>query len=111
MRTVFNGRKSRAAAKRGIERALSREERWVLLEEARDVAAALARRRRRPVSADDVVKYYKEKKKLNLAAMLGNAMGGLFKDQRFEATGQITLSDRIVSHANKLCTWRLRRAA
>lgn len=87
---------------RGIERAADRNGRMV--HTARQIALDICKEKG-TATMDDVMEALIEKG--HGAHCLGNAAGGIFRDKRFEFTGQWITSKRVWSRGNQLRVWRL----
>ena len=76
-----------------------------LLEVARNLAVELLQTRE-AISADDV--QFAMMSKGYAESELKNSMGALFRDKRFQWTGEFVTSQRIRANGNLLRLWRLR---
>ncbi len=89
---------------RGIELAASQRPGLVTL--AREIAVLIAAKTG-TVNADQVVAEM-VRRGYGVHA-LGNAAGAIFRDRRFEFTGDRVKSERMHSHGNEMKVWRLAR--
>lgn len=101
-REVFDGDQSKSAKVNGME--LAAENRSSDLAKARDIAVELCRKNG-TTDADEVGRVLYERHEIK---SLGPAAGSLFKDSRFEFTGERRRSTRKKNHARELKVWRLK---
>jgi hypothetical protein len=95
---IFNFKEGQRRKENGIPR-------HPLLEVARELAVELLRTRE-AISADDV--QFEMLRRGYRESELGNAMGALFRDKRFEWTGGFVYSARVRANGNRLMLWRLK---
>lgn len=96
----FDFREGQRRKEQGISRA-----RHPLLEVARNLAVELLQTRE-SISADDL--QFEMLRRGYRETELGNAMGAVFRDRRFQWTGEFVTSQRIRANGNLLRLWKLR---
>lgn len=100
---LFSGEERKEA---GIKRAMSPAGRKNMMIHARRIARMIGTSQGE-VTADDVVRYF-DVRGIDLPAILGKAMGGLFRTEEFVPTGEYRPSTRPERHASVSRVWRVR---
>jgi hypothetical protein len=103
---LFDAVEADYRADAGIAQASQPEQRRHLIRQARDVAESIAALRGR-VTADDIVEWFDQYEHMRIDKILGNAMGGIFRDKRFYFTGEMTQSRRPERHSNYNRVWTI----
>jgi hypothetical protein len=105
---LFDKEAGSARREAGIAYAMSKNDRYTTVQLARAAARELALGRPEGITTDDLVAYYAETG-IDLAAQLGNAMGGIFHNRKeWVWTGRVVPSRRPSRHRNLVRVWRLR---
>lgn len=77
---------------------------WLLA--ARRVAVNIAQRDGE-VTTDDVREYYLTVRNIDIGAILGRAMGSIFRSRMFKDTGRMVQTTVVSSHRRKIAVWEL----
>ena len=104
---LFDAQRSRDERDDGLVQAASPPSRQLMIQEAKTAAIMLACLMD-GITADDVSKHFAGKG-INISAVLGHAMGTIFRPPKvWEWTGEIRNSERVGRRASALRVWRLR---
>jgi hypothetical protein len=107
MSTQFNAVESERLKEEGIEKATTPDFRQELLRDAKSIAIDLCTTAG-TVTADDVSWFFETERGIDLAGILGNAMGSLFRGSRWEFTGDLVHSSRKSRHRNLIRVWKFK---
>lgn len=107
---IYDAAESERLKQKGMD--ISAKSRKQLLRDARKIAVDLAHQNMGLCNADDVGRYALEVWEVDLALLLGPAMGSLFKDKKvWQFTGERVKSSRVKNHSREIKVWRLRKWA
>ena len=101
----FDAAAAKLAADKGIE--IAAEQKASLVITARNVAIEIAKEQG-VVTMDDVIRRLAVRGICKIKGELKNAAGAIFRDRRFEFTGQMVKSERIHAKGNLLRQWRIK---